>query len=68
MSAKSWTVTVDRDLCTSYGVCTLYAAGTFTHDDDAKAVVIDPSTDTLDAVRAAAGGCPTGAITIHEGA
>lgn len=61
-------VTIDRELCMGAGLCVLYAPGTFTHDTETKAVVVDHPTDDIDAVRNAAGACPTAAITIDEGA
>jgi ferredoxin len=61
-------VTIDRELCMGSGMCVLYAPGTFAHDDQAKAVVLDPSTDEPEAVRTARGACPVSAITIDEGA
>ena len=70
MSQTTWSVTVDRDRCIGSGVCLVYAPGTFAHDDEAKAVVLDPSTDDLEAVQTVVSACPTGAIslTIDEGA
>jgi ferredoxin len=64
----SWSVTIDRELCMGSGLCVLYAPGTFEHDGETKAVVLDPTTDGLDAVRNAVSACPTAAITIDEGA
>ena len=61
-------VTIDRELCMGAGLCVLYAPGTFAHDAETKAVVVERPTDDLDAVRTAAGACPTAAITIDEGA
>ena len=51
------------------GVCIAFAPGTFAHDDETKAVVRDLAGDLVADVRAAAEGCPTGAIvpTDHEG-
>ena len=61
-------VTVDRELCMGSGMCILYAPGTFAHDDQAKATVLEPSTDDPETVRIAQGACPVAAITIDEGA
>jgi ferredoxin len=63
-----WTVTVDRDRCIGSGLCVVYAPGTFVHDDAVKAVVADPITDDLDAVRTAVEACPTRALHLvtHE--
>ncbi|HSA50294.1 MAG TPA: ferredoxin [Yinghuangia sp.] len=63
--SSGWTVTVDRDRCLGSGICVLYAPETFTHDDEAKAVVVGGG-DPLDALQTAAEGCPTGAIHLHE--
>jgi len=48
------------------GMCTVYAPGTFTQDDQAKVVVLEPSTDPLESVRAAIEACPTGALELLE--
>jgi len=47
----------------SSGLCIVYAPGTFAHDGESKAVVIDPRGDPDDGVRAAIDACPMGAIT-----
>ena len=59
-----WTVVVDRDVCMGSGMCIVYAAGTFEHDDETKAVVIDPPGDSLEAVCTAVEACPTGALRL----
>lgn len=58
------TLEVDRDRCIGSGTCIVYAPGTFTHDDQAKAVVLDPVTDPPDVVRTAVEGCPTRALRL----
>jgi ferredoxin len=70
MSEPTWSVEIDRDRCIGSGVCLVYAPGTFTHDDEAKAVLLDPSTDDLETVQTVVDACPTRAInlTIDEGA
>jgi ferredoxin len=55
-------VIVDRDRCIGSGNCVVYAPGTFTQDDEAKAYLLDPTTDPLDAVRTAVEACPTRAL------
>jgi len=52
------------------GVCIAFAPATFAHDADTKAVVLDPAGDPVTDIRAAAEGCPTGAIVLvdQEGA
>ena len=48
------------------GMCSVYAPGTFAQDDEAKVVVLDPSTDPLDAVQTAVEACPTGALQLNS--
>jgi len=59
-----WSVEIDRDVCMGSGMCIVYAPGTFEHDDETKAVVIDPAGDSLDAIRTAVEACPTGALRL----
>ncbi len=63
-------VRVDRELCTGSGVCIAFAPASFAHDAETKAVVLDSAGDPVSDVRAAAEGCPTGAIVLidEEGA
>jgi ferredoxin len=63
-------VSVDRELCMGSGVCIAFAPGTFAHDAETKAIVLDPTGDPAADIEAAAEGCPTGAITLanEEGA
>ena len=63
------TIVVDRDLCMGSGMCIVYAPGTFAHDEETKAVVVDTMGDSIDAVRTAVEACPTGAlrVTSEEG-
>jgi ferredoxin len=58
------TIVVDRELCMGSGMCIVYAANTFAHDDETKAIVIDPKGDTIEAIRIAVEACPTGALRI----
>jgi ferredoxin len=58
------TIVIDRELCMGSGMCIVYAANTFAHDAETKAVVIDPTGDSIDAVRNAVQACPTSAIRI----
>jgi ferredoxin len=46
------------------GLCVMYAPATFAHDEETKAVVIDPSGDPLESILTAAEACPTGALTV----
>ena len=48
------------------GMCIMYAAATFAHDDETKAVVIDPEGDSLEDLRNAVEACPTGAIRLED--
>ncbi len=59
-------VAVDRDLCMGSGVCIAFAPATFAHDAETKAVVLDSFGDREADIRAAAEGCPTGAIVLVE--
>jgi len=61
-----WTVVVDRELCIGSGVCVVYAPGTFTHDDEAKAIVVEEPSDPVKAVRSALSSCPTAALQLTE--
>jgi ferredoxin len=46
------------------GMCIMYAPGTFGHDGETKAVVIDPSGDPIESIRIAVEACPTGALAV----
>jgi ferredoxin len=48
-------------------MCIVYAPETFAHDDEAKAVVLDPAADEPDAVQTAVDACPTGALRLISG-
>jgi len=63
-----WTIEVDRDRCMGSGMCVVYAPGTFAHDEQTKAIVIDPVGDSIDAIRTAVEACPTNALRldVHE--
>ena len=61
-----WTIVVDREVCMGSGLCIVYAPNTFVHDDEPKAVVANPTGDTLDAIRIAVEACPTGALSLVE--
>jgi ferredoxin len=63
-------VSVDREMCMGSGVCIAFAPGTFAHDADTKAIVLDPAGDPVVDIEAAVEGCPTGAIMLanEEGA
>lgn len=59
-------ISIDPDRCMGSGSCTFHAPGTFDVGDDNVAVVLDPAGDPPDAVRRAADGCPTQAITVDD--
>jgi ferredoxin len=46
------------------GVCVAYAPGTFTHDDQAKAVLLGEPADPADAILTAVDACPTAALRV----
>jgi ferredoxin len=62
---RPW-ITVDRALCMGSGVCIAFAPATFAHDAVTKAVILAPDGDPVGDVRAAAEGCPTGAIVLVD--
>jgi ferredoxin len=62
----SLTVTTDRERCIGSGMCSVYAPDTFTQDEQAKVVVLDPAGDEPDAVRTAVEACPTRALGLVE--
>jgi len=49
------------------GLCVMYAPGTFAHDEHAKAIVVDPAGDSIDAIRIAVEACPTSALRLIAG-
>jgi ferredoxin len=55
---------VDRERCMGSGLCLVYAPGTFSHDDDAKAIVIDPAGDPEGAILTAVEACPMRALSL----
>ncbi len=46
------------------GMCLVYASATFAHDDETKAIVVDPAGDPIEALITAAEACPTGALRV----
>jgi ferredoxin len=65
-SAAAPAIVVDRELCMGSGMCIVYAPGTFAHDDETKAVVVDPAGDAIESIRNAVQACPTSAIQLVE--
>jgi ferredoxin len=47
------------------GMCIVYAPAAFAHDDQTKAVVVDPDGDPIESIFTAAEACPTGALTVR---
>jgi ferredoxin len=47
------------------GLCIVYAPATFAHDDETKAVVIDPAGDAVESLFTAIEARPTGALTVR---
>ena len=66
MPENSPHIVVDRELCMGSGMCIVYAPGTFAHDDETKAVVVDPEGDPIESIRNAMQACPTSAISLTE--
>jgi ferredoxin len=62
--AEHVAIVVDRERCMGSGLCVMYAPATFTHDDEAKATVVDPAGDPIDAIRTAVEACPMGALRL----
>ncbi len=59
-------VRVNRDLCTGLGNCVALAPTVFELDEEGKAVVLDPSSVSEDALLEAAESCPFDAIIIED--
>jgi ferredoxin len=59
-------IEIDREACIGDQLCCNEAADTFEMDDEDIAVVKDPEGNTPDEILAAAQGCPTDAITLHD--
>ena len=64
--AEKLEITIDRDECIGDGACVDEAPTTFELDDDAKAVVLEGSTDDRDAIIEAGKNCPTDCIKIVD--
>jgi ferredoxin len=60
-------VAIDWDRCMGSGNCVFLAPGTFDLSDDGHAVVLDPEATDEARLRAAAEGCPVGAISLSKG-
>jgi ferredoxin len=62
----TYSITIDRDVCIGSGMCTVYAGATFAQDAEAKAVLLEPAGDDLDAIRTAVEACPTRALALVD--
>jgi ferredoxin len=60
-------VRIDWDRCMGSGNCVFWAPETFDLSDDGHAVVLDAAATEEDRLRAAAQGCPVGAISLWRG-
>ena len=60
-------VSIDWDTCMGSGNCVFWAPATFDLSEDGHAVVIDAAAPDEERLRAAAEGCPVGAITLSRG-
>jgi ferredoxin len=47
-------------------MCIVYAPGTFAHDEEAKAMVVDAEGDPVEAIRTAVEACPVGALSLID--
>jgi ferredoxin len=59
-------ISIDHDECIGDGACVDEAPGTFELNDDAKAVLLEGSTDSRDQILDAARACPTDVITVED--
>ncbi|MDO8582058.1 MAG: ferredoxin [bacterium] len=59
-------IEVDRDLCIGAASCIALAPGAFELDSEGKAIVTDMSSETAEALMAAAESCPTKAIRVYD--
>jgi ferredoxin len=57
-------VRIDRDRCMGSGNCVFWAPATFDLSDGGYAVVLDAAATDEERLRAAAQGCPVGAISL----
>ena len=59
-------IRIDRDRCMGSGNCVFWAPDSFDLDDDGHAVVLEARATDEQRVRAAAQGCPVGAISVFR--
>lgn len=60
-------VAIDQAQCIGNGVCVALAPRAFALDENLRAVVLDPTVETEEALLAAAEACPTQAIYLSSG-
>jgi ferredoxin len=65
--SEGFEVAIDWDTCMGSGNCVFWAPATFDLSEDGHAVVIDAAATDEERLRAAAEGCPVGAITLSRG-
>jgi ferredoxin len=64
---RNLTMRIDRDLCIGAATCVALAPQAWALDDEAKAIILDTSTEETDAALLdAAKGCPVMAIFITD--
>ena len=59
-------IRVDRNLCRGLGNCVALAPSVFKLDRESKAVILDPSSVSDEALQEAAESCPLNAIIIED--
>ncbi|UCE62333.1 MAG: ferredoxin [Phycisphaerales bacterium] len=59
-------ITIDAEECIGDGACVDCAAETFALDDDAKAILLEGSTDDRAKILEAAESCPVDVITVED--
>mgnify|MGYP003822659529 FL=1 len=66
---RTYTMKIDRNLCIGAGTCVALAPKAWALDSEAKAIILDTSSEESDqALMDAAKGCPVAAITITDSA
>lgn len=57
-------IEVNRERCMASGNCSMWAPGTFDHDEEGIAIVVDSEAEPEETVQLAATNCPVSAITV----
>ncbi len=66
---RTYTMKIDRNLCIGAGTCVALAPKAWALDSEAKAIILDTSSEESDqTLMDAAKGCPVAAITITDSA